>query len=145
MGRRGGNILLFFGSTSSASGSAAGDTTPDAFSFVDVSDATLSTVYESNTITVAGIDTPAVVSITGGEYSKNGGAFTSSGGTAASGDTFKVRGTSSGSNSTAVNVALTIGGVSDTYTITTVAGGGAFAASLIFSDARNSQYIGQVA
>lgn len=100
------------------------DTTPTAFSFTDVTDAATSTVYESNTITVAGMDGPADVTITGGEYSKNGGAWASSATTAVVGDTFKVRGTSSSSASTAVNVALTIGGVSDTYTITTAASGG---------------------
>ncbi len=97
----------------------ATDTTPDAFSFTDVTDADLATVYESNTLTVAGINNSAVVTITGGQYSKNGGAYTSSPGTADNGDTFKVRATSSASNSTAVNVVLTIGGVSDTYTVTT--------------------------
>jgi hypothetical protein len=109
------------------------DSTPSAFSFVDITDAALSTVYTSNTITVAGMEPQAsvAVTITGGEYSKNGGTYTSSAGTAAVGDQFAVRATSSGSNSTAVNVALTIGGVSDTYTVTTLAGGGGDAGSPI--------------
>lgn len=97
------------------------DTTPDAFTFTDVTNAARSTQYTSNQITVAGTDTPADVSITGGTYSKNGGAYTSDAGTADSGDTFTVRCTSSSSWNTAVNVVLTIGGVSDTYTVTTLA------------------------
>lgn len=100
------------------------DTTPTAFSFTDVTSAALSTVYESNAITVAGMDGPANVTITGGEYSKNGGSYSSAATTAIVGDTFKVRATSSGSNSTAVNVALAIGGVSDTFSVTTLAGAG---------------------
>lgn len=101
------------------------DSTPSAFSFVDITNAALSTVYESNAITVAAIEaqaTPAIT-ITGGEYSVNGGTYTSSAGTVTLGDSVTVRCTSSGSNSTAVNVALTIGGVSDTYTVTTLAAG----------------------
>lgn len=99
----------------------ATDTTPTAFTFTDVTGATLSTVYTSNTITVAGINTASPISITGGTYSKNGGSYTSSSGTVVNGDTVAVRVTSSASGSTAVNAVLTIGGVSDTYTVTTTA------------------------
>jgi hypothetical protein len=100
------------------------DTVPDAFTFTDVTNAALSTVYTSNTITVSGIDGPSPLSITGGEYQINGGAWASSATSANAGDTISVRGTSSSSNSTSVNVVLTIGGVSDTFTITTLAGAG---------------------
>jgi hypothetical protein len=100
---------------------AAIDTTPDPFTFTDVTNAALSTVVESNTITVTGINTPATMTVTGGQYSKNGGSYASASTTVAAGNTVKVRGTSSASNSTAVNVTLTIGGVSDTFTITTLA------------------------
>jgi hypothetical protein len=113
---------------------AALDTTPAAFSFTDITDATLSTVYESNTITVTGINGTATVTITGGEYSQNGGAYTSSAGTAVVNDTFKVRHTSSGSNSTATNTALTIGGVSDTYTTTTAAAADTTPDAFTFTD-----------
>jgi len=95
------------------------DTTPNAFSFTDVTGATVSTVYESNSITVAGIDGPATMTITGGQYQINGGAWASTSTTVVATNTVKVRGTSSASSSTAVNVVLTIGGVSDTFTITT--------------------------
>jgi hypothetical protein len=101
---------------------AAGDSTPDAFTFTDVTGATLSSQYTSNTITVAGINTASAISITGGTYSINGGSYTSSPGTVVNGDTVSVRVTSSGSPTTAVNAVLTIGGVSDTYTVTTSSG-----------------------
>ena len=101
--------------------SGGSDTTPNAFTFTDVTGATRSTVYTSNTITVTGIDAAATISITGGEYQINGGSWVSSSGSVVLNDTVTVRGTSSSSFSTAVNVALTIGGVSDTYTITTAA------------------------
>lgn len=98
-----------------------GDTTPDAFTFNDVTNATLSTQYTSNTITISGIDSPAPISITGGTYSVNGGSHTSSPGTVENGNTVAVRVTSSASFSTAVNATLTIGAVGDTYTVTTLA------------------------
>lgn len=97
------------------------DTTPNAFTFTDVTGATVSTVYTSNTITVSGINSPAAISITGGTYSITGGGYTSASGTVNSGDLVTVRATSSSSNSTAVNAVLTIGTVSDTYTVTTAA------------------------
>jgi hypothetical protein len=107
-----------------------------------VTDAALSTVYTSNAITVAGIEDGAApaITITGGTYSINGGAYTSDAGTVGLGDSVTVRCTSSGSNSTAVNVALTIGGVSDTYTVTTLAGGGG-GPTMDFSEETNSQLL----
>ena len=98
----------------------AEDTTPTAFTFTDINDADLSTVYTSNTITVAGINSPADITITGGTYSKNGGAYTANAGTVINGDTVTMRVTSSASYSTPVDAVLTIGGVSDTYTVTTL-------------------------
>lgn len=106
------------------------DDVPDAFTFTDVTGATVSTLYTSNTITVAGLGSgiSTAVSITGGQYSKNGGAYTSAAGTAVNGDTFAVQQTSSASGGTATNTVLTIGGVSDTYTTTTAGGASSFLA-----------------
>jgi hypothetical protein len=102
---------------------ATQDTTPNQFSFTDVTDVAVSTTQTSNTITLSGIDSGATanVSITGGTYSKNSGAYTSSAGTAQDGDTFSVRHTSSSSNLTSVNTTLTVDTVSDTFTSTTEA------------------------
>lgn len=97
------------------------DSTPDAFSFTDVSSAELSTVYESNTVTITGMTAPANISITGGQYALNGGSYTSATGTVSAGDTVKVKVTSSASYTTAVNAVLTIDTLSDTYTVTTKA------------------------
>lgn len=104
------------------SGSSA-DTTPNAFSFTDVTGAAVSTVYTSNAITVAGINAASAISVTGGEYRVNGGTWVTSSGTVNAGDSIQVRRTSSGSLSTTVSVVLTIGGVSDTFSITTGTGG----------------------
>lgn len=99
---------------------AADDTTPDAFSFVDQSGVALSSTITSAAITVTGIDAAAAITVTGGEYDINGsGTFTSDAGTVNSGDTVRARGTASDQYLTAVDVVVTIGGVSDTFTITT--------------------------
>ena len=98
----------------------ASDTTPNQFTFTDVTNVAVSTTQTSNTITISGLNTATSVSVTGGTYSKNGGAFTSSAGTAVNGDTFAVRHTSSASFSTSVNTTLNVGGVTDTFTSTTL-------------------------
>lgn len=104
---------------------AAWDTTPTAFSFTDVTDADLSTVYTSNAIEVEGINYPAAISASGGTYSINSTeTFTGTAGTVALGDLVRARVTSSASNSTAVNATVTIGGVEDTYTVTTAPASG---------------------
>src|SRR6056300_1746358 len=113
------------GSTTHIYVSAAVDSTPNAFSFTPVLNASLNSTNTSNTITIAGLgdgDT-ATVSLSGTagskQYSKNGGSYTSLSGTAQNGDTFAVRGTASASYASTVTVILTVGGVSGTYSIST--------------------------
>lgn len=102
------------------------DSIPSAFSFTDVTGATVSTDYTSAVVSLAGFTAPAAISITGGTYSINGGAFTASAGFAVPYDSVRAKLTSSGSASTAANAVVTIGGVSDTYTVTTAAPAAAF-------------------
>jgi hypothetical protein len=110
-------------------GSFAGrvDTTPDAFSFTDVSDQALSTLITSNTITVTGLGAAAAVTFietghTSGEYSRNGGAWTDLAGfDIDNDDTLQLRLTSSGNNSEEFDIQVTIGGVSDTWAVSTLA------------------------
>jgi len=116
------------------------DVTPNpAPSFTAVTNATLSTLYPAlETYTVAGLGVTqtipnpaqtASISITNGQYrvSTDGGTTWSGWSpaapiTVANGDKVQVQATSSASNSTTVNAALTIGGASGTFSITTVAG-----------------------
>jgi len=95
------------------------DTTPDAFSFIDQTGVPLNTPITSNAITVTGINAAAAISVSGGLYSRNGGGFTSAGGTVHNGDTVRVRQTSASSYDTSTHTQLTIGGVKDTFTVTT--------------------------
>jgi len=102
-----------------AAGAYEFDAVPSAFAFTDVTEATTSTEYTSDNVSVASINTAVAISITGGTYSVNGAEFTGDAGTVSSGDLVSVRGTSSGDYETTVDVILTIGGVSDTYSILT--------------------------
>jgi len=105
---------------------SASDTTPNAFSFVDQTGVALSTLITSNAITISGINAPAAISIVGGSYSINGGAFTTSSGTISNGSSVQVKVTSSAAYSTATQATLTIGGVSDIFSVTTLAGTNGF-------------------
>jgi hypothetical protein len=95
----------------------AWDVTPGTFSFTDQTDVGLNTVIESNMITVTGIEYPSPITVTGGEYAINGGAYTSTAGFVNNLQTVQVRQTSSSSYSTTTNATLTIG---DTFSVTTV-------------------------
>ncbi len=118
------------------------DIIPDQFTFTDQTGVALSTVITSNTITVSGINAASPISIVGGIYSINNGPYISDNGTVNYGDTVTVRQTSSGSHSTMTNATLTIGGISDTFSVTTLAapvaagggggGGGCFIATAAF-------------
>ena len=101
---------------------APSDTTPDPFAFTPQTNVALNTVITSNSITVSGINMAAPISITGGTYSINGGSYTGASGTVSNGNTVAVRLTSSGSYSTTTSATLTIGGVSGTFSVTTLAG-----------------------
>lgn len=117
------------------------DVTPNpAPSFTAQTNTSLSTLYTAaETYTVAGLGVtqsvpvstqPASISITGGQYSLDGGTtWTSTAGTVQNGDTVKVRQTSSANNSTTTNAVLTIGGATGTFSVTTLAGAAAASGS----------------
>jgi hypothetical protein len=121
--------LLFFGLSAAVLITACGrkgpdappNTMPDAFSFTAQTNVPLNTVVTSNSITVRGINTAAQISIIGGEYSIDGGAYTSVVGTVTDGQTVKVQLTSSATNyGFTTNAVLTIGGISGIFSVTTV-------------------------
>jgi polyvinyl alcohol dehydrogenase (cytochrome) len=117
-------VLLFAGACGGGGNGTADPpraTTPDPFAFVDQTDVPLSSHVESNPITVTGIDTPAPISITGGDYAIGSGDYTSESGTVAPGATVTVRVLSSAAPNTATSATLTIGGISATFSVTTLA------------------------
>ena len=89
------------------------------FIFTDQTKVALNTAVKSDTIKVLGFNAAEPISITGGTYSINGGPYTSASGTVNNGDTVTVLLLSSGSYSTITSAKLTIGGISDTFDVTT--------------------------
>jgi uncharacterized protein YkwD len=106
--------------TSATTTTTIADSTPAPFTFTDQTNVPLNTVVTSNSITVSGINTAAVISITGGMYSVNGGAYRSDSYIVNNGNTVTVQLTSSGSYFTKTDATVTIGGVSDTFSVTTL-------------------------
>lgn len=111
--------------------SSAADFTPQAFTFADQTGVALNSVIESAPITLADLTTVTGIKVTGGEYSLNGGAYTTAPGVAKDGDMVQVRHISGSDHSASVDTELTVGGVSDTFTSTTLS----LADDIIFRDA----------
>ncbi len=107
------------------------DRTPDAFTFVPQTDVPFNTVITSNTITVAGINGQSNISIVGGQYSINGGGYTSSSGVVSNGQTVTVRVNSGSSYNQTTTATLTIGGVSGAFPVTTIGPRVAFSPSFL--------------
>ncbi len=99
----------------------AADATPETFVFPAVNDVVLGQVVTSEGVTVAGINTDAPVTVAGGEYSVNGGAWTATDGAVADGDVLRVRVTAPASFSATGVATLTVGGVSAEFSVTTLA------------------------
>ncbi|MBO9492066.1 hypothetical protein J7384_17020 [Endozoicomonas sp. G2_1] len=96
------------------------DTTPDGFSFNDLVQVSPNQTYTSNLIRISGINTPVAASINnGGSMSVNGGSYRTSA-TIVNGDSIRIRRTSGGYGAR-VSTTITVGGVSDTWYITTKA------------------------
>lgn len=97
-----------------------GSSTVDPFAFTPLFNINLSTLTVSNSILVNGIEVTVPISISaGGEYSKNGGAYTSVAGTVVNLDSVIVRQTSAATVNTLTTVTLTIGGTTGGFDVTT--------------------------
>lgn len=97
------------------------DTTPDAFSFTDQSGVAISTLIQSDTLVIGGIDTATNVSISGDggpEFRIAGGSWVTSG-TITNGQTLQLRLTSNAANSTTNSATVTVGTVNDQWDVTT--------------------------
>ncbi|HFD11420.1 MAG TPA: hypothetical protein ENJ32_02960, partial [Crenotrichaceae bacterium] len=98
---------------------AKADTKPDRISFAAVVNASPSTLLESSQETVSGINAPTPVSVSGGEYRINAGAYTTENGTVHNGDTVQVRHTSSSRSKGKVRTTLKVGNLSASFQSTT--------------------------
>ena len=115
---------------------AAGDTTPDAFAFTDLTGQPLGSTISSNIVTITGLTAPAVVTISGDpscQFSVNGGAATAVEGSVVVTDTLQLKVTSSAVTSDTVSCTPNVGGVTDTWTVETVS-----LVSLILDTVRNT-------
>ncbi|HEY5291241.1 MAG TPA: fibronectin type III domain-containing protein, partial [Burkholderiales bacterium] len=101
--------------------SLATDATPDAFSLAPQTGVPIGSLVTSNAVTVSGINAPASIGITAGEYSINGGSYTSAPGTVNNRDTVTVRLVAANTYGSTRFATLIIGGNSGTFTVVTVA------------------------
>ncbi len=101
---------------------AAADTTPAAFSFQSVPNVATSSIVGSGPTTITGINAPADISVTNGEYSVGcSGTFTTQAGTINPEQTVCLRHTSAAAANTTQTTTLNIGGVPGTFSSTTAA------------------------
>ncbi|TQV67248.1 hypothetical protein FKG94_25995 [Exilibacterium tricleocarpae] len=108
------------------------DTTPAAFSFAERVDVERNTTFEAEEIVISGINVPAPISITGGEYRIGAGDYTANAGTVVNGQTVTVLLTSSDSFNAAATARLTVGDISADFTVTTLPDVTAPTASVLF-------------
>lgn len=96
------------------------DSTPDVLNFTALTDVALATAVESATVTLTGINVPVAISVTGGEYRINGGAYTKAKGSAKAGDTLQLRHTTSSKSKATVKTTLTVGTAKPVFSTTTI-------------------------
>lgn len=97
------------------------DSTPNSFNFSNQSGVSRSTLIYSSTLTITGINVPTSVSISGSgspRFSINGGSYVTSG-TITNGQTLRLRLTSSSSYSSTFSATVNVGGVTDSWSVTT--------------------------
>lgn len=103
---------------------AGADTTPSAFSFTDQTGVALGSTNNSDNVTVAGIDNTTTLALTGDascKYSINGAAWATADDNVTLNDNVALQNVASGSYSTAISCTLNLGGVTDTWSRTTLA------------------------
>ena len=100
-----------------------GDIVPDVFAFTPATGVALGALVTSGPVTITGITMPAIVSVTGGEYSVGCTAtYTADFGIVLAGQSVCVRHTASALPSTSTTTTLTVSTVSASFTSTTSGG-----------------------
>lgn len=112
------------GSDNTDTGGVTVDTTPNSFSFAAQVNTPLDQWVESAAITVSGINAAATISVSNGEYAINGGNYSSSNGTVNNGNTVRLRHRAASANGSTTTSTLTIGGISASFSSTTLAATG---------------------
>lgn len=96
--------------------SSSSGTAPTAFTFANKESVALSTTVQSDTVTLSGFTGALAVTVSGGEYSVNGGTFTSSTGTVLPNQSLRVQHTSASTASTSTTTTITVGTYTTTFT-----------------------------
>jgi hypothetical protein len=97
------------GATFASTTQSGSDTTPDPFSFATRNPAVRDILLTSDPVIVAGLDAPAAISVSGGEYSLDGGPFTAVPAQVHAGQRVVLRQRTSPDLETATDTVLTIG------------------------------------
>ncbi|MEO8103837.1 MAG: hypothetical protein ABI790_15045, partial [Betaproteobacteria bacterium] len=92
---------------------------PAPFAFVSQAGLATGAVVISNEVTMRAMNVPLPISITGGEYSLDGGSFTVLPGSIAPGQRLRLRAVASTQSDTALTIPVTVGGRTETFTIAT--------------------------
>ncbi|WP_444996711.1 hypothetical protein [Aliikangiella sp. IMCC44359] len=95
------------------------DPVPDDFSLSPQSMVQLNEEVTSAPISITGIDTPIAISVSGGSYQIDGGAFTDQAGTISNNQSVVVKSVASDQYSTVTTATLTVGTLSADFTVTT--------------------------
>ena len=95
------------------------DTSPEPFSFMAVNDVELSAAVISESVTITGINAATDISVTGGQYSINGGLYTAEDSTVSTGDQISLQVTAPDTAQTTTSVEINVGDISATFTVTT--------------------------
>ena len=111
----------------------AGTTTPNPFGFAPLQMVMPSTLVESSVATIYGINAPSPISIVGGEYSVDGGPWTSAAGTVNNLAHVKVRLTTSAAAGATATATLTVGGLSAVFSARTYVPGDAISGAYVYS------------
>ncbi len=100
------------------------DITPDVFSFADISGAENGELFESDTVSVLGIESGESIPLTieGGEYSIDSGPYSAEETSVVLGQSVRVRLMTGGNPNTTYSALLSLGDVQDAFDVTTVGG-----------------------
>lgn len=115
--------------------------TPAPFSFTTIAGVAPGSVQVSNTVTIRGNTVPVPISISGGEYSVDGGAFTAAAGMIGPDQQLRLRLTAAGVANQLVSASVTVAGQTKSFTVATAPGSNPQpdGTPLIVLRARNSQ------
>lgn len=89
--------------------------------FFPILDAALGALIESNIVTLTNVGSAVPLTISGGSYSKNGGAYSTTATTVSDGDTLRIRVTAPSTNSATATATISLNSITRSFSVTTAA------------------------